>query len=85
MAEMFLDDERSDRLRTGILNDYVSGLLNDVERANFLGLPPTTRIRERAKIISPENLVSATTAGSARTPSWTRAVASRSESTPVSV
>jgi acetyltransferase-like isoleucine patch superfamily enzyme len=53
---MFLDDERSNRLRTGILNDYVSALLNDVERANFLGLPPSTRIRERAKIISPENL-----------------------------
>jgi len=53
---MFLDDERSSRLRIGILNDYVGGFLNDVERANFLGLPPTTRIRERAKIISPENL-----------------------------
>ncbi len=53
---MFFDDERSIRLRTAILNDYVGGLLNDVERAHFLGLPPTTRIRERAKIISPEKL-----------------------------
>ncbi|MEU8262551.1 acyltransferase [Micromonospora sp. NPDC048999] len=54
---MFLDDERSNRLRPAILNDFVGGLLNDVERARQLGLPETTRIRERTKIVSPENLV----------------------------
>jgi acetyltransferase-like isoleucine patch superfamily enzyme len=53
---MFLDDERSNRLRPGILTNLVGGLLNDVERATLLGLPPSTRIRERAKIISPEKL-----------------------------
>lgn len=54
---VFSDDERSNRLRTGILDDFVGGLLNDVERARYLGLPETTRIRERTKIVSPENLV----------------------------
>lgn len=53
---MFLDDERSNQLRPGILTNLVGGLLNDVERASLLGLPPSTRIRERAKIISPEKL-----------------------------
>ncbi|RKN14905.1 acyltransferase [Micromonospora musae] len=53
---MFLDDERSNRLRPAILNDLVGNLLNDVERARYLGLPETTRIRERTKIVSPENL-----------------------------
>ncbi|HKN53438.1 MAG TPA: acyltransferase [Amycolatopsis sp.] len=54
---MFFDDERSNRLRPDILNGVVSQYLNDSERAQFYGLPPTTRIRERAKIISPEQLV----------------------------
>lgn len=53
---MFLDDPRSNKLRQGILNDVVGQYMNDVERARFLGLPETTRIRERTKIISPELL-----------------------------
>jgi len=53
---MFLDDERSNRLRAQILTDVVGGFMNDVERARLLGLPETTRIRERTKIVSPENL-----------------------------
>ncbi|KXK61022.1 acetyltransferase [Micromonospora rosaria] len=53
---LFLDDDRSNRLRPAILDDFVGSLLNDVERARHLGLPETTRIRERAKIISPEQL-----------------------------
>ncbi|WP_092533074.1 acyltransferase [Amycolatopsis arida] len=53
---MFLDDERSDRLRRQILTDLVGQYMNDVERARLYGLPETTRIRERAKIVSPENL-----------------------------
>jgi acetyltransferase-like isoleucine patch superfamily enzyme len=53
---MFLDDERSNRLRGGILTDLVGQYMNDRERAALLGLPPTTRIRERAKIVNPERL-----------------------------
>ncbi|MDI2127383.1 acyltransferase [Yinghuangia seranimata] len=53
---MFLDDERSRRLRPGILTDLVGQYMNDSERAALYGLPPTTRIRERAKIVSPERL-----------------------------
>ncbi|MEV8510922.1 acyltransferase [Dactylosporangium sp. NPDC051484] len=53
---MFLDDERSNRLRPQILTDFVGELMNDVERARLLGLPETTRIRKGAKVISVENL-----------------------------
>ncbi|HWD03076.1 MAG TPA: acyltransferase [Amycolatopsis sp.] len=53
---MFFDDERSNRLRPMILNDLVSQYLNDAERAKFYGLPESCRVRERVKIISPENL-----------------------------
>ncbi|HEY3707847.1 MAG TPA: acyltransferase [Amycolatopsis sp.] len=53
---MFFDDERSARLRPQILTEVVSQYLNDSERAAFYGLPESTRIRERAKIISQENL-----------------------------
>lgn len=53
---MFLDDERSNRLRRQILTDFVGELMNDVERARLLGLPATTRIRKDARIVSIENL-----------------------------
>ncbi|HVW43161.1 MAG TPA: acyltransferase [Amycolatopsis sp.] len=53
---MFFDDERSNRLRPQILTDLVGQYLNDAERARLYGLPESTRIRERAKIISPEHL-----------------------------
>ncbi|MFI5612429.1 acyltransferase [Amycolatopsis sp. NPDC051903] len=53
---MFFDDDRSNRLRPMILNDLVSQYLNDAERAKFYGLPESCRVRERVKIISPENL-----------------------------
>ena len=53
---MFFDDERSNRLRPQILTDLVGQYLNDAERARLYGLPDTTRIRERAKIISAEHL-----------------------------
>ena len=53
---MFFDDERSNRLRPQILTDLVGQYLNDAERAKLYGLPDSTRIRERAKIISPEHL-----------------------------
>jgi len=53
---MFLDDERSVRLRPQILTDLMGQYMNDRERARLLGLPETTRIRERTKIVSPEKL-----------------------------
>ncbi len=53
---MFFDDERSNRLRPGILTDLVGQYMNDQERARLYGLPETTRIRERAKVISPDRL-----------------------------
>ncbi|MET8848270.1 acyltransferase [Amycolatopsis sp. NPDC004625] len=53
---MFFDDERSHRLRPQILTELVSQYMNDAERAQFYGLPSTCRVRERVKIISPENL-----------------------------
>jgi acetyltransferase-like isoleucine patch superfamily enzyme len=53
---LFFDDERSNRLRTGILTDLVGQYMNDQERAKLYGLPDTTRIRERAKVISPDRL-----------------------------
>ncbi|WP_033292106.1 acyltransferase [Amycolatopsis jejuensis] len=53
---MFFDDERSNRLRPMILNDLVTQYLNDAERAKFHGLPESCRVRERVKIVSPENL-----------------------------
>lgn len=53
---MFHDDDRSNRLRPAILTDLVGQYMNDSERAALLGLPPTTRIRERAKIVDPERL-----------------------------
>jgi acetyltransferase-like isoleucine patch superfamily enzyme len=53
---MFFDDERSNRLRPHILTDLVGQFMNDQERAKLFGLPETTRIRERAKVISPDRL-----------------------------
>ncbi|MBB1156747.1 acyltransferase [Amycolatopsis dendrobii] len=53
---MFFEDERSNRLRPMILNDLVSQYMNDAERARFYGLPESCRVRERVKIISPDNL-----------------------------
>jgi acetyltransferase-like isoleucine patch superfamily enzyme len=54
---MFFDDERSNRLRPQILTELVGEYMNDAERAKLYGLPENTRIRQRAKIVSPENLV----------------------------
>jgi acetyltransferase-like isoleucine patch superfamily enzyme len=53
---MFFDDERSNRLRPHILTELVGQFMNDQERAKLFGLPETTRIRERAKVISPDRL-----------------------------
>ncbi|HEX4703413.1 MAG TPA: acyltransferase [Pseudonocardiaceae bacterium] len=51
---MFRNDERSNRLRPAILTDVVGQYMNDQERAVLYGLSDTVRMRERAKIISPE-------------------------------
>lgn len=51
---MFLDDERSSRLRPAILTDLVGQYMNDHERALLWGLSDTVRVRERAKIMLPE-------------------------------
>lgn len=53
---MFFDDERSNRNRPQILTDLVGQYMNDAERARLYGLRATIRIRERAKVISPEHL-----------------------------
>jgi acetyltransferase-like isoleucine patch superfamily enzyme len=49
-------DKNADTLRQQILSYVMSSVLTDAERAKFLGLPDTCRIREGAKIISKENL-----------------------------
>lgn len=53
-AEIF-DDETPEALRQQILKYFVSSVMSDTERAKWLGLHPTCRMREGAKIIFPEN------------------------------
>lgn len=48
--------ERHKRLRPEILSRILSNALTDDERAEYFGLPKGCRIREGAKIISPEKL-----------------------------
>ncbi len=50
-------DEKTDaELRKQILTYKISDVMTDRERAKLLGLPEGCRIRENAKIISPDNL-----------------------------
>lgn len=54
-----LNFEKSDRaalIRPGIINAFASSLLTDEERGSSFGLSPNARVRENAKIISPEKL-----------------------------
>ena len=44
-------------LREEILNRFISLLMNDLERASFLGLSSDSRIRDGAKIISKDKLI----------------------------
>ena len=53
---MFLDDERSNKLRPAILNNVVGALMNDAERARLWGLHESVRMRENAKILHPQNV-----------------------------
>ena len=52
---MFKNTERNKKLREQILTYHISSVMTDDERAQLLGLPEGCRIRENAKIISPEN------------------------------
>lgn len=52
----FRDDTRFD-IRRQALHSLATAAMSDVERAHFYGLPAGCRMREGAKIISPENLV----------------------------
>ena len=52
---MFKNTERNRKLREQILTYHISSVMTDDERAQLLGLPEGCRIRENAKIISPEN------------------------------
>lgn len=54
---MFKDDDRNKNLRNYILKQFVSGVMTDEERAELWGLPKGCRMRENAKIISPEKLI----------------------------
>jgi len=51
---MFIDDARTNNLRKQILMYHISSVMTDDERAHLLGLPIGCRVRENAKIISPE-------------------------------
>lgn len=51
------DGERSRRLRPEILHRLLCLVMTDDERAQDLGLPSGCRVRESAKIVSPERLV----------------------------
>lgn len=57
MNNFFKDEtEELRQIRTEILKYRSTQLMNDRERAKFLGLHETTRIRENAKILCPEKL-----------------------------
>jgi acetyltransferase-like isoleucine patch superfamily enzyme len=53
---MVLDELTDPKLRKQILTYFISSIMTDRERAKLLGLPEGCRIRENAKIISPEKL-----------------------------
>ena len=52
---MFKTDERNNLLRPNILKQFISNVMTDDERAILWNLPKGCRMRENAKIISPEN------------------------------
>jgi acetyltransferase-like isoleucine patch superfamily enzyme len=52
-----IDSERNRSLREQILLRWLAELLADDERAQLFGLPASCRMRERAKILAPEQLV----------------------------
>ncbi len=58
----FPEDDEAElaHIRSEILRYRTTFLMNDRERAEFLGLPDGCRIRENAKILKPENFVCGT-------------------------
>lgn len=52
-----IDENVDPVLRKQILNYHMSSVLTDAERAVLLGLPEGCKIRENAKIISPEKFI----------------------------
>jgi acetyltransferase-like isoleucine patch superfamily enzyme len=52
----FIDCDRSRNLREGIVRNLLALAMTDDERASMLGLPSGCRVRESAKVISPELL-----------------------------
>ena len=54
--ELFRSDERTHSVRNVVLDQFVTGLMTDSERAAFYGLPEGCRMRENAKIYSPDKL-----------------------------
>jgi acetyltransferase-like isoleucine patch superfamily enzyme len=54
---MFKDEERHRLIRPYVLGQFVTSVMTDDERAEYWGLPAGCRMRENAKIISPDKLV----------------------------
>jgi acetyltransferase-like isoleucine patch superfamily enzyme len=52
---VFFNEDRNKNLRAQILQYHISSVMTDDERAQLFGLPQGCRMRENAKIISPEN------------------------------
>lgn len=52
---MFQENERNNKLRNSILRRFIGLIMTDDERAEMFNLPEGCRIREGAKILSPEN------------------------------
>jgi acetyltransferase-like isoleucine patch superfamily enzyme len=50
----FRSDQRTHSLRSGVLDQLVTSLMTDSERAAYYGLPEGCRMRENAKIYSPD-------------------------------
>lgn len=55
MIDLFSESMRNKDLRSYVLKQFISGVMTDEERAKLWGLPKGCRMRENAKIISPEN------------------------------
>jgi acetyltransferase-like isoleucine patch superfamily enzyme len=53
----FKDTQRTASLRKYILRNLLALVMTDDERAEMLGLPEGSRVRESAKIIAPEKLI----------------------------
>ena len=53
----FLDSPRTRKLRDALLTRFLASIMTDDERARLYGLPDGCRMRENAKILSPDRLV----------------------------